>query len=124
MISQAFADICKEAQVANRVCLSLYRSDSWYGGPEEGGWWGRTTALVAHQEFPSVEAAEAAKVRVNELAEQLTKDSKKSHGDLCQRQIDWCEARGIDDPDTVFTFFVTVESELGSSEHSSDRHYC
>jgi len=131
MISQAFADICNEARVAHRVYLSLYRSDSWYGGPEEGGWWGHTTSVVAYQDFPSVEAAEAAKVRVEQLAEQLTKDAERSYGDLCLRQIAWCDARGIDDPNTVFgevdghaDFFVQVEGELGSSEHSDDRHYC
>ena len=39
-ISEAFFTACSEAQPAKQQVVSLYVDVPFYGGPEEGGWWG------------------------------------------------------------------------------------
>ena len=129
-IQSAFAEICKDAKIARGVFVSLYRMEPFYGGPEEGGWWGSDTFLVASQEFSTEEEAEAVREKVEELAKKLENESKKESGEVCQRQIDWCEARGIDDANTVFgefegytTYSVVMEEKQGENESRGCRHY-
>ena len=43
--SEAFHQICKEAKPAKSHHVSLYANEPFYGGPEEGGWWGSDTVL-------------------------------------------------------------------------------
>ena len=40
MINEAFFNICREAKPAKSSYVSLYVNVPYYGGPEEGGWWG------------------------------------------------------------------------------------
>ena len=129
-IQSAFSEICKDATIANGVYVSLYRCDPFYGGPEEGGWWGRDVFLVASQEFASQELAEKAKEKILELAKQLSSEASHEHGEVCNRQIEWCEQRGIDDPNLIFgesdgasTFHVEIEDEQGQNESRGCRHY-
>ena len=129
-IQSAFAEVCKDAKLAHGVFVSLYRREPFYGGPQEGGWWSADVFLVASQEFKTEESAKAAKGKVEELAKKLEEESKKTSGEICQRQIEFCEARGIDDANTVFgefdgftTYFVTVEEKQGENESRGCRHY-
>ena len=129
-ISQAFAEVCKNAKSKRLVYLSLYRSDPFYGGPEEGGWWGSDTHLVAYEEFSSNKEALLALEKVEKFAETLEIRGKIAYGMNCQEQIEWCEARGIEDSNTVFgevdgpsRFFCRTEYELGRHEHRGTRHY-
>ena len=129
-IQSAFSEICKDAKIANSVFVSLYRSDPFYGGPEEGGWWGSDVSLVASQEFASEELAEKAKEKIEKLSKELSDNARREYGEVCNRQIEWCEARGIDDPNLVFgevdgesRFYVHVEHEQGENESRGCRHY-
>ena len=127
-ISQAFHQICKEAKPAQAHHVSLYAEAPFYGGPEEGGWWGHDIALVAHQSFASIEAAEAAKAKAEKLAEELSEESKKDFGDQCLKEMEWLDARGLDadflpEPDGETNYFVTIEDAVGSQNHRDCRHY-
>ena len=123
-ISDAFAQTCKNAKIAKSVCVSLYRRDSVYGGPEEGGWWRNHRSLVSYQYYPTEEEAEQVRGKIEELAKELSREETQKHGLECGRQLDWCEARGIDDANSVFgevdgaaEFFVAVENQPGEQEH-------
>ena len=128
MIKESFFEVCREAKPAESHYLSLYVSIPFYGGPEEGGWWGSDTELCAYQAFPTEEALEAAKVKVEELAVQLNADAKKGFGEQCLREMDWLEARGLEadylpEPDGEVTYYVVTEEEAGSRQCRGCRHY-
>jgi len=110
------------------IFLSLYCSEPFYGGPEEGGWWGRDTRLVCYKRFPSEELSRLALHRVEDLAKSLTAKSDRRWQERCRAECDWLESRGLDDsflPETSGpdSYSVTVESRPGSRESTGDRHY-
>ena len=76
MIQEAFFKVCDEAKVAESFYVSLYHIESYYGGPEEGGWWGENQRLVAYQICETEEQAEIVYKAVKELAEGLTRGAK------------------------------------------------
>ena len=39
---QAWNEIVEDREVAQECYLSIYQCESYYGGPEEGGWWCNT----------------------------------------------------------------------------------
>ena len=128
MIEQAFFNICKDAEPAKSAYVSLYVSVPFYGGPEEGGWWGSDTHLVASERFETIEAAELAAEKVEELAKSLSEQSKEAFYDQCRSECEWLDARGLDadylpEPDGESTYRVVVEDTKGSQVYSDCRHY-
>jgi len=128
MISEAFFEICQEAEPASPRYVSLYISAPFYGGPEEGGWWGQDVTLIASQRFETEDQAEAAKTRVGALAADLNREAKDSFGEYCLRQMEWLEARGLDadylpEVDGSEEYFVCIETNPGSQAHHGNRHY-
>jgi hypothetical protein len=127
MREQFFA-VCEQAKPAKGSYVSLYMDIPYYGGPEEGGWWGRDTQLVAYEWFSTEEQAEAAKERVRELAEQETEKAKQDFYERCAAECDWLDARGLE-PDHLpevsgnDAYWVAVEKEPGASESVGSRHY-
>ena len=129
-IHDAFDAIVNDATPAKGVYLTLYHTEQWYGGPEEGGWYGTTTKVVKYKQFSTREAAEAVYEQVHDLAEKLTEDAKQEHDRAMLAECEWCDRRGIDpadhpagEPDGPDNFTVHIEEELGSLEHSSDPYY-
>jgi len=127
---EAFLIKCKEAKPARGAYVSLYVDNPFYGGPEEGGWWGHDYTVVAYHQVATEEEAEALKAKIEELAAKLNEEAKDSFGKQCQAEIDWCEARGIDDYNTVFgevdgkaSYFVMTEDHPGSHNSKGCRHY-
>jgi hypothetical protein len=100
----------------------------FYGGPEEGGWWGHDTVLEAYQQFPTKEAAEAAKLEVEKFASEMNGIRKREFGEYCLNSMEWLEARGLDadflpEPDGETEYFVTIEDTPGEQVHQDCRHY-
>jgi len=128
--SQAFFQICTEATVAlyRRHVLSLYRHDPFYGGPEEGGWWGEDRTLVAYQVFPTEEALEAAKAAMDQLVKQLDREEREAHHRGCAARVDWLERRGLDsdflpEEDGPSRFSVRIEEYPGEGASLGNRRY-
>jgi len=128
-IQSAFETICANRQRPEGVWLSLYARVPFYGGPEEGGWWGNDTILEATQQFGFTDEAEAARVRVEQLAKDISEQARRDYGKQCNDEIEWCDARGIDhetflrEPDGPTRYFVVLEARRGSFEHQDDRHW-
>ena len=127
-LQEAFEIACKDAVEVKDWYCTLYVTWRWYGGAEEGGWWGTTVQAEAFQRFDSKEEAEAALEAVKTLAVEKTKEAKKIHGDFCLNQLDYCERRGIDDANSVFgeidestAYSVRVENKLGSSNYQDSK---
>jgi hypothetical protein len=127
-IQEAFFGVCREAKPAEGCYVSLYCRAPYYGGPEEGGWWGQDVILVAYQWFSTQEAAEAARAEVERLAEKLRREARKGFGEQCLREMEWLEARGLDadylpEVDGEEDYFVTFEETAGSCQSQGCRHY-
>lgn len=130
-ISEAFEEALEGAiKPVEQWFCTLYYRESWYGGAEEGGWWGSTTTAEYYVAFNLRDEAEAALDAVKNLAIEKTKEAKRMHGEVCLQQLDYCERRGIDDPNSIFgevqgedSYYVMVENKLGSCESSDSRHY-
>ena len=125
---ESFYRVCKDAEAPKRLYLSLYRVEPFYGGPEEGGWYGQDVVLEASQEFASEEARNAALEAVNALCERLNAEAQRSYGEQCLRECEWLEERGLDDdflpePDGPTRYRVFLESVQGSHESEGCRHY-
>lgn len=126
-IESAFHAVCKEAREAAGWYVCLMEEVPFYGGPEEGGWWGEDTFLVAYQHFPSEEQALAAEMAVEGLAAILSNDSRREYGEHCLREMAWCEERGLEadflpEPDGESRYYVTVVSTLPMN-HYGNRQY-
>ena len=123
----AFNQVCDDAKKPEGVYLCLMERATYYGGPEEGGWWGHDFLLAAYKHYSTREAAEMAKGDVEKLANTLSADSRRAFGNQCLREMEWLEARGLDsdflpEPDGDSQFYVTVSEGLPENEYGS-RHY-
>ena len=127
-ISEAFFKTCSDAVPARSSYVSLYVSTPYYGGPEEGGWWGSDTSLVAYHKCDTDEQAAAVAAKVKAVAEELSLEAKKSFGRACLSQTAWLEARGLDDNslpevDGEASYYIACEEQPGSHCQRGDRHY-
>jgi hypothetical protein len=123
-IFEAFHRIVSTPITPVSAYVVLWRSEPFYGGPQEGGWWGSDTLVEAFERVNTREEAEALCERIETLADELTADAARAHGRGCRAQLDWCEARRIDDSNSVFgedhgptTYFVTVEDHPPRDQH-------
>jgi len=128
MIADAFHEVCDQATLRAERYVTLYRKTTYYGGPEEGGWWGHDNELVATQMFPTEEQAEEAKERVEELAQKQTREAQMAHSRAMADSCDWLDQRGLDadflpEPDGPDEYFVAVEEQPGSLTSQGPRHY-
>ena len=126
--SAAFYAVCKDAVKAQSHYVSLYRIESFYGGPEEGGWWGHDYVLVASQECSTDAEANALANKVSDLAEELSKQAKDAFNRGCAMECEWLEARGLDadylpEVDGEDRYAVYIEERAGEMASTGDRHY-
>ena len=128
-LQQAFEEACEKPVYRPSVTyVSLYMSSPFYGGPEEGGWWGRDTEIQSYYRFDTLEEAEHVVKAVEALAERLSKEARDAWSKQCQRECDHAEARGMDPADLPETdgedeYFVVLESTLNSHARKDSRHY-
>lgn len=127
-IKEAFFTCCKEAQAVASHYVSLYVRTPFYGGPEEGGWWGEDVSLVAYQKCIDREQADAKFEAVQDLVKTLDREARTQFGEQCLREMEWLESRGLDgdylpEPDGEVSYFVSIEETPGSSESRGCRHY-
>ena len=126
--SAAFYAVCKDAVKAKSHYVSLYRIESFYGGPEEGGWWGHDYVLVASQECSTDAEANALANKVSDLAEELSKEAKDAFNRGCAMECEWLEARGLDadylpEVSGEDRYAVYIEERAGEMAREGDRHY-
>lgn len=115
-LQQAFNTVCKNAKPANGCYVVLMERSQYYGGPEEGGWWGTDNNVVAYNWVETEEEANALKVKIEQFAEELSQEARKEYGKQCLRESEWLEARGLDDsflpePDGPAEYYVTITED-------------
>lgn len=127
-IEEAYRKIIADSKSAGRWYVNLYCSKPFYGGPEEGGWWGRDVVLVETKMVSSEEVAIQLKDEVEKEAVRLTIESKRQYGERCLRETEWLDRRGLDDdylpqPDGPCSYYVLIETVPGEAEHRGNRQY-
>jgi hypothetical protein len=127
-IREAFDVVISDAVKTETWYVSLVEEVTFYGGPEEGGWWGHDYIVHSYKEFPSETLARIAADAVTRLATDLSYESRKAHNQQCLREMAWCDARGLDadylpEPDGESKFHVYVTDEIPENSYAS-RHYC
>lgn len=113
-LEAAFNAACRDDAVEPQeiyVCLMV--STPFYGGPEEGGWWGEDRTCVKYVRCASEHEAQILKDRIIGLAADLSKEAKRDYGQAMALSCDWLEARGLDadflpEPDGPERFYVTT----------------
>lgn len=128
MIEESFYKICKDAKTPESFFVSLYVRVPYYGGPEEGGWWGSDTNLVVYKNYLTKEDAEFALKKVEEYAKELNKEAKRSFGEKCKNELEWLEARNLEpdylpEVDGEEDYFVVLEKRPGSMQTRGTRVY-
>lgn len=126
-LQQAFNTVLKNAKPSETWYVTLMEESQFYGGPQEGGWWGYDSRIVASQEFPSEKEARSAAEAVEKFATELDAEARKSFGKQCLRETAWLEARGLDDdflpevdgPDK----YEVIVSQGMPKEHQGNRHW-
>ena len=126
-LQAAFDAVCSEAVTPESWYVSLVESVPYYGGPEEGGWWGRDTQVVAFQVFSTETEANAKAEAVKKLAEEMSQQAKQAYGEQCLRETEWCESRGLDadwlgEVDGETEYSVIVSEKPLQASHGC-RHY-
>lgn len=117
-----------DAQEPKPCYLSLYEVRPYYGGPEEGGWWGQDIILMAYKHFETEEEANLVASKIQEEVEAMIKEAEDAESEYCTRTMEWLEARGLEadyfpEPDGPSTFFVVTEESPGNSTSYGNRHY-
>ena len=133
-IEDAFHMAVKDAQEVShndRLYVSRYQRAQGYGGPEEGGWWRDIITLQSYKRCNTQEEAERVCEEVKALAEDLTKNARRAHGEACLREVEQAERAGWDDIDAFYggpgdgpdTYFVVTEVTPGDHNHADSAHW-
>jgi hypothetical protein len=127
-VKNSFFTVCDEAKPAAKIYVSLYISTPFYGGSEEGGWWGSDVELVASQPFMDETAAESAKKAVDELTEVSNDELRAEYGEQCQKELDFMERNNLGENflpevDGEAYYFVSIETIKGEQVSSGTRQW-
>lgn len=129
-IQEAFEQIVAERKAVPQPetwYVVLWERVQWYGGPEEGGWYGNDNIPIEYGTFKSEQEASEVAERVERQARLLTKLAKRQHGENCLHELEWLDARGLDAdylPEAdESSFFVTCENEIPQPQYGQ-RGYC
>ena len=127
-LRDAFEFVCNNATNHEGVFVSLYCRTPFYGGPEEGGWWGHDVVLEQYQRFDFMPDAVLAIKAMGQAVINANGQAKLEYSEQCRRESDWLEKRGLDDdalpevngPDA---YFIRLETIRGSFSSTGARHY-
>ena len=101
-IQEAFMKLVERPISCGKWYVVLWKEMQFYGGPEEGGWWGWDSVPESYVVVNTREEAIALAKRIVGLAAELSREAIMEHGRVCIAQLEHCEARGIEDSNSVF----------------------
>lgn len=128
MLQEAWDELTENAETGEECYVSLYRDVSFYGGPEEGGWWGTDSILVEYKFCASRQAAEELVKAMQVKVAELVREDVTAWGEQCLVELDAAAERGIDpeelpEMDGPDGFHVLIESFPGQHAYRGCRHY-
>lgn len=127
-LEQAFHAVCLQAEAGGqRWYVALVEEAPFYGGPEEGGWWGADLLVHAFKAYPTQAEADEVCEQIKQLAAEQTEAARVAYGEACELECEWLEARGLEpdflpEPDGPSTFDVIVTDRPPENRYSP-RHY-
>jgi hypothetical protein len=126
-LQQAFEIVLPDAEQGEEWYVVLVCERPFYGGPEEGGWWGSDTTCAAARVCFNKGEAERYAAQVRSLADELTKEARERHGSHCENEMDWLEARGLSadflpEPDGEEQYYVLVRQGIPEPCYGSRRY--
>jgi len=130
-IKAAFDAVCADAKPASSAYVSLYVNLPYYGGPEEGGWWGSDTELVAYHEVSNDVEAKAISEAVQKMADEMSTEAKDRFNRSCAASVEWVEEHDpmadvsdyFPEPDGEERYWVATESRPGEHVSQGSRGY-
>ncbi len=120
----AFEKIIPDAIQAESWYVVLIEEQRVYLGPWEGGTWGSARTVECYREYPGYDLAEKAAKDIKELANEMSANARREHGEHCQRTMDWLEQRGLEadylpEPDGESTYRVLVSQTVPENYYPS-----
>lgn len=127
MMIQAWNEIMEDAEEAEACIVSLYNVERYYGGPEEGGWWGNLYILKEYVRCSNRVAAERLQEKLQQRCIELNKEEEKLDAELCLRHCERAYARGEDVDDYGYdgpsSYSVFIEKIPGENQITERAHY-
>lgn len=127
VLRDAYHRVIENAESAGRKYVSLYVRAEYYGGPEEGGWWGHDSILESYVEVSNMDMAERIYNDVYAEVERMNAERKADHNAALSRQCDEAWNRGEDLDDVGYAgpdeYFVVIESVPGECASVGERCY-
>lgn len=126
-LREAFRTVIPDAAPRETWYVALMESRPYYGGPEEGGWWGSDTLVVEVKEFPTEAHARSVMARVEAEAKRLSAESRTAFGNQCLNEMEFLEAHGLDadylrEPDGESSYTVRLSKDY-PEEYRGARGY-
>jgi hypothetical protein len=124
---KAWNEIMENAQKAEECVVSMYSVEPYYGGPEEGGWWGNLFILNEYVRCSNRDAAEKLQQKLQERCEELNKEEQQQDSEYCLRYCEraWSRGEDVDDYgyDGPSTYHVLIEKFPGENQVTERSHY-
>jgi len=108
--------------------VTLWRIESYYGGPEEGGWWGENHLVESVTQFDNEADAEAYATRIDNDIRTRSREAETAWANGCRAECEWADARGLDvndafpETDGPDTYSCTIGTEPPTDSYGPD-HY-
>jgi len=127
ILIQAWDEIMADAQEAEECIVSMYSVERYYGGPEEGGWWGNLFILQKYVRCSNRDAAEKLQHKLQERCEELNREEQQRDSEDCLRHCEraWSRGEDVDDYgyDGPSTYHVLIEKFPGENQQTERSHY-
>jgi len=124
---EAWNEIMADAQEAEECIVSMYSIEPYYGGPEEGGWWGNLLILKEFVRCTTRNAAEKLQEKLQSRCEEMSREEKTFDYEECLRVCVRAYARGEDVDDHGYdgpsSYTVLIEKFPGENQVTERSHY-
>lgn len=96
IIEEAWNKVVEDATKAEECYVVLFCDRPFYGGPEEGGWWGTDRLVLSYRRCSTIDEAEAILAKMDEEVKNLNREAEMDHGYLCLAQCERADALGVE----------------------------
>jgi hypothetical protein len=109
--------------------VSLYAIEPFYGGPEEGGWWGKDQRLVWWKAYSNKHEAEQTMRKIEAFIKMFNSIERTNWYIQCEKELDIADAIGMNvnrlfgETSGPMEYECFVEENLGSNENHGSRLY-
>ena len=123
---ETFTELFENVRIPEKWYVSVYQRVPFYGGPEEGGWWGEDVILEGYLNVPNEDIGKEVLGQLEERVKAKNDEARRAYGDKCLREMEMEERLGegvLGEVDGETSYFAVVEKELGSHTYQGCRHY-